>query len=44
VTILLLGLGYFIYNFYVCHKKKVDIVGDVDEEDPQVPENKEIEF
>jgi nucleoside recognition membrane protein YjiH len=24
VVLLLLGLAYFIYNFYVCHKKKID--------------------
>jgi hypothetical protein len=35
VVVLLAGFAYFIYNFYVCHKKKVDIAGEMDEEDPQ---------
>lgn len=32
VVILLGALGYFIYNFYVCHKKKIDYGLDGDEE------------
>ena len=31
-VVLILGLFYFIYNFYVCHKKKVNISGDEDED------------
>lgn len=25
VAVLVLALAYFVYNFYVCHRKKVDL-------------------
>jgi hypothetical protein len=39
VIILNLGLAYFAYNFYVCHKKKINIGHDDEEID-----DKQIEF
>jgi hypothetical protein len=33
ILFLILAMSYFVYNFYVCHRKKQDLYEELEEEE-----------